>query len=81
MTNIGGIISGQIYILDQAPQFQVGHACSLACIVLAVIGWTWLSVLFARREAEKARAREEVVVNDESEFEISDRDPWYKYQM
>lgn len=79
LTNIGGIISGQIYILDQAPQFQVGHACSLACIILAVIGWTFLSVLFSRREAWKAQARTEGFVREGSE--ISDRDPSYKYQI
>lgn len=83
LTNIGGIISGQIYVLDQAPQFRVGHAFSLGCIVLSVVGWVWLRILFARREAEKARARAEgnVPAADEPVFEISDRDVAYKYQM
>ncbi|RVX68862.1 hypothetical protein B0A52_07517 [Exophiala mesophila] len=83
LTNIGGIISGQIYILDQAPRFQAGQAFSLACAVLAVGGWCWLRVLFNRREAEKARLREEghVPATDGSVFEISDRDTAYRYQI
>ncbi len=38
LCNVGGIVSGQISILDQAPQFRLGHAYSMGCIVLSVVG-------------------------------------------
>lgn len=57
LTNIGGIVSGQIYRGKVAPAFTLGHAWSLGCLVFAWIGWWFVRALYKRREAGKARQR------------------------
>lgn len=78
LTNLGGIISGQIYASKSAPKFTLGHSWSLGSLGFAFIVFIILRILYAKREAAKARAREEGVVVPPEEF--TDRAPTFKYQ-
>lgn len=35
LTNIGGVVSGQIYQSNAAPKYSLGHAWSLGCLAFA----------------------------------------------
>ncbi|OIW29028.1 retrograde regulation protein 2 [Coniochaeta ligniaria NRRL 30616] len=56
MTNVGGVVSGQIYQGTQAPKFTLGHAWSLGCLAFAWLGWWGVRWIYVRRNAEKERA-------------------------
>lgn len=77
LTNIGGVVSGQIYYSKAAPQYRLGHAWSLGCLVFAWIGWWGVRALYKRRDAGKAKARDEGVVVPAAEF--TDRSPNFTY--
>jgi hypothetical protein len=79
LTNLGGIVSGQIYASNTAPKFTLGHSWSLGSLAFAFIVFNILRVLYKRREAGKAKAREEGVVVPPEEF--TDRAPSFKYQF
>ncbi|KAF7547091.1 hypothetical protein G7046_g9113 [Stylonectria norvegica] len=79
LTNIGGIVSGQIYQSKEAPKFTLGHAWSLGCLAFAWIGWWFVRALYIRREAGKAKAISEGVVVPRGE--LTDRSPEFKYQI
>lgn len=79
MTNIGGVVSGQIYQGTQAPKFTLGHAWSLGCLAFAWIGWWIVRSLYIRRNAEKEKALAEGVVVHREEY--TDRAPDFKYHI
>ncbi|KAH8902702.1 retrograde regulation protein 2 [Coniochaeta sp. PMI_546] len=79
MTNIGGVVSGQIYQGTQAPKFTLGHAWSLGCLAFAWIGWWIVRSLYIRRNAEKEKALVEGVVVPREEY--TDRAPDFKYHI
>ncbi|KAF2704653.1 high-affinity nicotinic acid transporter-like protein [Pleomassaria siparia CBS 279.74] len=89
LTNIGGVVSGQIYQTKAAPGFVLGHAWSLGCLVFAWCGWWIVRALYRRREAEKERSRGEGEGKGEGavgyrlpEGDIyTDREPDFKYQI
>ncbi|KAF2104237.1 MFS general substrate transporter, partial [Rhizodiscina lignyota] len=76
LTNIGGVISGQIY--RDPPNYTLGHAWSLGSLGFAWCGWWILLFIYKRRDAWKAKARAEGVVIPSEDF--SDRSPEFKYQ-
>ncbi|KAK5297554.1 hypothetical protein LTR93_002560 [Exophiala xenobiotica] len=79
LTNLGGIISGQIYASTDAPRYILGHSWSLGSLAFAFIIFNIIRVLYKKRETEKAKAREEGVVVPPEEF--TDRAPTFKYQF
>lgn len=79
LTNLGGIISGQIYASTDAPKFTLGHAWSLGSLGFSLIIFNIIRILYKRREAAKAKARAEGVVVPPEEF--TDRSPTFKYQF
>jgi hypothetical protein len=79
LTNLGGIISGQIYASNSAPKFTLGHSWSLGSLAFAFIVFNILRVLYKRREAKKAVDRAAGVVVPPEEF--TDRSPSFKYQL
>jgi nitrate/nitrite transporter NarK len=79
LTNLGGIISGQIYSSTAAPHFVIGHAWSLGSLAFAFIVFNILRVLYKRREAAKAELRAQGYVTPAGQF--TDRSPEFKYQF
>jgi hypothetical protein len=79
LTNIGGIVSGQIYQTNQAPHFTLGHAWSLGSLGVAWIGWWVVRAMYKRRDVGKEKARAEGVVTPPEEF--TDRSHEFKYQI
>lgn len=79
LTNIGGVVAGQIYQTESAPAFTLGHSWSLACLAVAWLGWWVVLFIYKRREAgkDKALARGEAIPPDE----WTDRAPDFKYQF
>ncbi|CAM1509705.1 Fc.00g000400.m01.CDS01 [Cosmosporella sp. VM-42] len=79
LTNIGGIVSGQIYQSKAAPAFTLGHSWSLGCLSFAWIGWWFVRALYKRRQAGKEKAQTEGIVVSPEQF--TDRAPDFKYQI
>ena len=79
MTNIGGVVSGQIYQSNAAPAFTLGHAWSLGCLGFAWLGWWIVRWVYKRRESEKEKALAEGVTVAPAEY--TDRAPDFKYQI
>lgn len=79
LTNIGGVVSGQIYQTKAAPAYTLGHAWSLGCLSVAWIGWWIVRAIYKRREAWKDKALAEGVVVPPEQF--TDRSPEYRYQF
>ena len=77
LTNLGGIISGQIYQTESSPRFVLGHAWSLGSLLFAWCGWWVLRWIYKRREAEKDRLLSEGWTG---EIE-TDRSPGFRYQF
>lgn len=74
LTNIGGVVSGQIYQTSAAPKFTLGHAWSLGCLGFAWCGWWIVRAIYVRREKGKeGMGRVEGV--------FTDRDPGFRYQI
>lgn len=84
LTNIGGIISGQIYQNRSAPRFVLGNGWSLASLGVVWLGCWVLRYIYLRREGWKREMRERF---DEGESEIpepwksTDRVPKYTYLL
>ncbi len=57
MTQIAGVISGQIYVSTLAPSYTLGHAYSLGCVGVAMIGWCVMRWMLGSREKGKEEAR------------------------
>lgn len=79
LTNIGGVVSGQIYQTKAAPTYTLGHAWSLGCLAFAWCGWWIVRWIYKRREAAKDKALAEGVVVSPSEY--TDRAPEFRYQF
>lgn len=79
LTNIGGVISGQIYQSNAAPAYTLGHAWSLGSLGVAWIGWWGVRALYKRREAWKDKALAEGLVVPAEEY--TDRSPTFRYQF
>lgn len=79
-TNLGGIISGQIYQTDSAPRYVLGHAWSAGSLAFGWCGIVILRYLYKRREKRKAELRREGWRLTEGEV-YSDRCPDFKYQF
>ncbi|KAK1767580.1 major facilitator superfamily domain-containing protein [Phialemonium atrogriseum] len=79
LTNIGGVVSGQIYQANAAPGFTLGHAWSLGCLAFAWFGWWIVRWIYKRRQAGKEQALAEGVVVPPDQY--TDRAPDFKYQI
>jgi len=79
LTNIGGVISGQIYQSGAGPAFTLGHAWSLGSLSIAWLGWWVVRLIYKRRQASKNRAPSEGMVVVEGGY--TDRAPDFKYQI
>lgn len=79
LTNIGGVVSGQIYQSKAAPRYTLGHAWSLGCLAIAWCGWWIVRAIYKKREAWKDKALAEGLVVPPGEW--TDRAPDYRYQF
>ncbi len=79
LTNIGGVVSGQIYQTKAAPKYTLGHSWSLGCLTFAWFGWWIMRYMYLRIEKEKQRFLAEGYVTPAGEFK--DRSPEFKYQF
>ncbi|EOO00517.1 putative high-affinity nicotinic acid transporter protein [Phaeoacremonium minimum UCRPA7] len=79
LTNIGGVVSGQIYQSNAAPAYTLGHAWSLGCLAFAWFGWWIVRWIYIRRQVAKEKALAEGVVVPPEEY--TDRAPDFKYQI
>lgn len=79
LTNIGGVVAGQIYQTKSAPAFTLGHSWSLGCLAFAWCGWWVVRFIYKRREAAKDKALAEGWTVTPEEW--SDRAPDFRYQF
>lgn len=56
MAQVAGVISGQIYQSTRAPGYTLGHAYSLGCVGVAMVGWCVMRWILGRREERKKQA-------------------------
>ena len=77
-TNLGGIISGQIY--RSAPAYTLGHAWSLGPLAFGWTGFWVLRALYKRREKQKDELRSAGWTLQPGEV-WTDRVPDFKYQF
>jgi len=80
LTNIGGVVSGQIYQSNAAPKYTLGHAWSLGCLGFAWCGWWVVRVMYRRREVGKYRKIIVEYVRPEGTM-YTDREPDFRYQI
>ncbi|KAL1792638.1 hypothetical protein ACET3X_009145 [Alternaria dauci] len=80
LTNIGGVVSGQIYQSNAAPKYTLGHAWSLGCLAFAWCGWWVIRAIYKRREKRKdiKLARGYVMPVGK---QYTDREPDFRYQI
>ncbi|KAI1171072.1 retrograde regulation protein 2 [Nemania sp. FL0916] len=79
LTNIGGVISGQIYQSGAGPAFTLGHAWSLGSLSIAWLGWWVVRSIYVSRQAYKNKSLMEGTVGLEADY--TDRAPDFKYQI
>lgn len=79
LTNIGGVVAGQIYQTNSAPEFVLGHSWSLGCLTFAWCAWWVVLTLYKRRERQKDRMIAEGKTVPPEEW--SDRAPDFRYQF
>lgn len=80
LTNIGGVVSGQIYQSNAAPKYTLGHAWSLGCLGFAWCGWWVVRALYRRREKRKdVKLGNGYVMPEEKMY--TDREPDFRYQI
>ncbi|KAI1343123.1 retrograde regulation protein 2 [Xylariaceae sp. FL0016] len=79
LTNIGGVVSGQIYQSNAAPRYILGHAWSLGCLAFAWFGWWIVRAMYIKREAGKDKALAEGTIVSPDEY--TDRAPDFRYQI
>ncbi|KAH7056924.1 retrograde regulation protein 2 [Macrophomina phaseolina] len=77
LTNIGGVVAGQIYQTGAAPRFFLGHGWSLGCLAFAWCGWLVVRWIYKRREACKDRALAEGLAVSPDQY--TDRAPDFRY--
>ncbi|KAF2832458.1 MFS general substrate transporter [Ophiobolus disseminans] len=80
LTNIGGVVSGQIYQSNAAPKYTLGHAWSLGCLAFAWCGWWIVRAMYKRREARKDKKIATNYVMPEGTM-YTDREPDFRYQI
>jgi hypothetical protein len=80
LTNIGGVVSGQIYQSNAAPKYTLGHAWSLGCLGFAWCGWWIVRAMYKRREEGKDRKPAASYARPEGTM-YTDRDPNFRYQI
>jgi len=80
LTNIGGVVSGQIYQSNAAPKYTLGHAWSLGCLAFAWCGWWIVRAMYRRREKRKdvKLARGYTMPAGK---QYTDREPDFRYQI
>ncbi|KAK8035135.1 hypothetical protein PG993_010130 [Apiospora rasikravindrae] len=80
LTNIGGVVSGQIYYSSAAPAYTLGHAWSLGCLGFAWCMWWIVRFVYIRRQGRK-----ELLLDDghrsQPHVYYTDREPNFKYQI
>jgi hypothetical protein len=79
LTNIGGVVSGQIYQSNAAPRYRLGHAWSMGCLIFAWCGWWVVRAIYARREKRKDIKLAEGYVMPAGQM-YTDREPDFRYQ-
>ncbi|KAI0968586.1 retrograde regulation protein 2 [Xylaria arbuscula] len=79
LTNIGGVIAGQIYQSDAGPAFTLGHAWCLGSYAFAWLGWWGMWMIYKKRQASKDKLIAEGNVVIQGRY--TDRDPDFKYQI
>ncbi|KAI0597414.1 retrograde regulation protein 2 [Biscogniauxia sp. FL1348] len=79
LTNIGGVVSGQIYQSNGAPAFTLGHAWSLGCLTIAWLGWWLVRWIYNTRQRAKDIALAEGIISQPEEK--TDRALEFKYQI
>jgi hypothetical protein len=79
LTNIGGIVAGQIYQTNAAPKYTLGHAWSLGCLCFAWIGWWIVRAIYKKRQAAKEELLAQGYIETPEDF--TDRSPTFKYQI
>ena len=67
---------GQLYRSEWAPKYYVGHAWSLGVLLTACVLFTWVTVIYRRRNTEKLQRQDEVVPKEQ----WTDRAPDFVYQ-
>ncbi|RYO35117.1 putative transporter [Alternaria arborescens] len=80
LTNIGGVVSGQIYQSNAAPKYTLGHAWSLGCLAFAWCGWWIIRAIYKRREKRKD-AKLARGYSMPAGKQYTDREPDFRYQI
>ncbi|KAJ5556092.1 hypothetical protein N7494_000007 [Penicillium frequentans] len=57
LTNLGGIIAGQIYQSTSEPRYVLGHSWSLGSLAIALIGCSIMRIIYHGREKSKEESR------------------------
>jgi MFS family permease len=83
LTNLGGIIAGQIYQSTSAPRFVLGHSWSLGSLAIAFIGCSIMRVVYVRRDNWKNEAKIKIEQGEEPDvpklWVSTDRGLSFKY--
>ncbi|KAI4933963.1 uncharacterized protein J4E92_003633 [Alternaria infectoria] len=80
LTNIGGVVSGQIYQSNAAPKYTLGHAWSLGCLAFAWCGWWIVIAIYRRREKRKDIKLAQGYIMPAGK-QYTDREPDFRYQI
>ncbi|RYN86105.1 putative transporter [Alternaria tenuissima] len=80
LTNVGGVVSGQIYQSNAAPKYTLGHAWSLGCLAFAWCGWWIIRAIYKRREKRKD-AKLARAYSMPAGKQYTDREPDFRYQI
>ena len=80
LTNIGGVVSGQIYQSNAAPKYTLGHAWSLGCLAFAWCGWWIVRAIYRRREKRKDVKLDQGYTMPAGK-QYTDREPDFRYQI
>jgi MFS family permease len=80
LTNIGGVVSGQIYQSNAAPKYILGHAWSLGCLAFAWCGWWIVRAMYKRREQRKDKKIAAGYIKPDGVM-YTDREPDFRYQI
>jgi MFS family permease len=81
LTNIGGVVAGQIYQSEAAPKYVLGNAWSLASVAVVWIGCVVLRYIYLLRERRKQDMRESGEVDVPESWRATDRDVDFKYML
>ncbi|KAI7860809.1 major facilitator superfamily domain-containing protein [Circinella umbellata] len=83
-SNLGGIISGQLYRQSDAPQYVHGHSASLAIVFCGIILSGVLKIIFKRenikRDKMTVEERHEVLANNNPN-KLGDKHPDFRYLL